>query len=230
MKKNQFVSRLELLLVLSVIALCAHSQTSREYIRERIKYYGSCKNVAITKTGGDLMLYADNGYAAKGCPSGLTNKLHQLNADGETIKDVQLTEDGRWLILYAGNAMSWYNVPSDLEKKMREFNEKQYTITSVTFNDNGDWIIISEEYISTSDSEYTDWLSDGIKEYGALWAACVTDDAIVAVFKGGYKFWGNVPDSLKDALKETELDVYRLKVAGGSWFFADKEGNYQYHM
>jgi len=53
---------------------------------------------------------------------------------------------------------------------------------------------------------------------------------MVAVFAGGYKFFGNVPESLKTALKNTKLDVYRLKIAGDSWFFADKNGSYQYNM
>ena len=230
MKNQLSLHRLTLLALLSVMALSAYSQNSREYIRERIRYYGSCKNVAITKTGGDLMLYGDNGYAAKGCPTGLTNTLHELNENGETIKDVQLTENGSWLVLYGGNAMTYYGVPASLERKMKEFNDEGYTITSVAFADDGDWIIISEEKISASSTDYTNWLSDGLEKYGALWAACVTNEAIVAVFENGFKFRGNVPESLKEALKETKLDVYRVKVAGSSWFFADEDGDYQYNM
>jgi hypothetical protein len=63
-----------------------------------------------------------------------------------------------------------------------------------------------------------------------LWAACVTEDAIVAVYADGYQFLGNVPQSLRNALNTTKLDVYRLKIAGTSWFFADKNGSYQYNM
>lgn len=67
-------------------------------------------------------------------------------------------------------------------------------------------------------------------KHGMLWAACVTDDAIVAVYESGYKMLGEDPESLKKALKETHLDVYRLKIAGESWFFADKDGHYRYSM
>jgi hypothetical protein len=63
-----------------------------------------------------------------------------------------------------------------------------------------------------------------------LWTACLTDDAAVAVFENGYSFMGNVPESLKNALRETSKDVYRLKIAGNSWFFADSDGNYEYNM
>jgi len=63
-----------------------------------------------------------------------------------------------------------------------------------------------------------------------LWAACITDDAAVAVYANGYSFMGNVPSSLKTALEKTKLDVFRLKIAGTSWFFADKDGEYEYSM
>lgn len=66
--------------------------------------------------------------------------------------------------------------------------------------------------------------------HGGLWAVCVTDDAMVAVFERGYRFIGDVPYSLKTALQQTKLDVYRLKIAGSAWFFADKRGNYRYNM
>ena len=222
--------RVALALVLLFTSLSAYSQRSREYIRTQIQKQGNCRNVAITKTNGDLMLYGRNGWAATGCPTGLTRALDELNDDGEYIDDVQLTESGSWLILYGDNGMQWNNVPYSLERKMREYNNRGDVITSVTFNDAGWWIIISEEYISASSSKLQSWLADGTERYGQLWAACVTDDAVVAVYESGYKFEGNVPEGLKTALRNTTLDVYRLKIAGSSWFFADKKGAYQYHM
>lgn len=156
--------------------------------------------------------------------------MSELNDDAEEINDVQLTEDGSWLILWGGNGATWSNIPYDLEAKIRHYNDEGEVITSITFNDGGDWICITEELISASDSRVLDWMSDGMDEYGQVWAACVTDDAMVVVYEKGYKFMGNVPDSLKDALAETSLDVYRIKIAGSSWFFADKYGDYRYNM
>lgn len=63
-----------------------------------------------------------------------------------------------------------------------------------------------------------------------LWAACITDDAVVAVYEEGFRVFGEIPQSLRTALKETSLDVYRLKIAGTAWFFADKNGKYRYNM
>lgn len=52
----------------------------------------------------------------------------------------------------------------------------------------------------------------------------------MAVFDRGFLFWGTIPESLKKALRETNLDVRIIKIAGAAWFFADEDGNYQYNM
>lgn len=213
-----------------MLQIASHAQNGRDFIREKIQEHNECKNVAITSTNGDLMLYGKNGWAATGCPESLTNALNALNEDSELIDDVQLTEAGHWVILYGDNGVQWNEIPSSLEAKLREFNSQGEVITSVTFNDDGDWVVISKNYISASDQEIQEWLGEGTKEHGQLWAACVTPDAMVAVFAEGYQFLGNVPEDLKAALQKTELDVYRIKIAGSSWFFADIEGKYQYKM
>lgn len=207
--------------------LCAQG---RSYIREAIKEWGECRNVAITKTNGDIALYGHNGCARSGCPRDLSDAITELNNEEEYIDDIQLTENGKWLILYGDNGLRWRGIPYSLEHQIREANNNKEVITSITFNDAGNWIVITTKYFIASNSEVTSWLKDGYDEYGQLWAACVTDDAVVAVFERGYKFIGNVPEDLKTALRKTSLNVYRLKIAGDSWFFADKEGNYQYSM
>lgn len=222
--------RKSITVILLLISSLTIAQNSREYIRQNIKAKGSCRNVAITKTNGDLMLYGRNGYAYSACPQGLTNAISELNRDNEYIDEVQLTENGRWLILYGDNAFRYSNVPYGLEVKMKEFNGRGDIITTATFNDGGDWIIISTAYFAASSDRIQSWLKEGIEKYGSLWTACITDDAMVAVYDRGYKYSGNVPESLKQALKETSMDVYRLKIAGTSWFFADKNGSYRYNM
>lgn len=228
MKRTLFL--LNFLVSLVLFSGNVFAQNGRSFIRESISEYGECKNVAITKYNGDLMLYGENGWAASSCPDGLTAALSELNDEGVTINDVQLTEDGSWLVLYGRNGFKWNGIPNDLEEEIKEYNDEAERITSVTFNDSGDWIVISEEHISASNTNVLEWLSDGMEEYGQVWAACVTDDAMVVVYAGGYKFLGNVPESLKEALGETSLDVYRIKIAGTAWFFADKHGNYRYNM
>ncbi len=209
----------------------SQSECNRSFIREQIDRYGECKNVAITESNGDVMLYGINGWAATSCcPSGLQDDLRSLHDNRETINDIVLTENGNYLILYGSNGFKGRGTPDNLWSKITN-DFRNETVFSVTFNDNGDWIIITNNHYSASSSRIMDWLKDGANSYGQLWAACVTNDAMVAVFKGGYIYSGNVPESLKEALRKTNLDVYRLKIAGNSWFFADKSGkSYQYSM
>ena len=66
--------------------------------------------------------------------------------------------------------------------------------------------------------------------YGGLWTACITDDAMVAVYKNGFRVLGDIPSDLRNALRDTTLDIYRLKIAGTAWFFADRSGHFRYNM
>ena len=226
---NGFAIRILAIAVCAFFVGSAYGQ-GRAYIREQIRKEGECRNVAITKTNGDLMLFGLNGCARSNCPSSLEKAIVELNSEGAYIDDIQLTEEGRWLILYGNNGIRWNDIPFSLEKKLREYNENDEIITSVTFNDDNDWIVITTQYFSSSDSRINAWLKEGCDRHGQLWAACITDDAMVAVYAEGYRFAGDVPQSLKDALDRTRLDVYRLKIAGSAWFFADVEGSYEYNM
>ncbi|HMZ95311.1 MAG TPA: hypothetical protein PLD56_12395 [Chitinophagales bacterium] len=226
---NFFANKLLAIGLFMLVSVATYGQ-GRAYIKQQIREEGECRNVAITKTNGDLMLYGKNGCARSGCPQSLNEAITELNNDNQFIDDVQLTENGRWLILYGNNGFRWNDIPYSLEKKIREYNNQNEVITSVTFNDAGDWIVITTNYFSSSDTRINEWLKEGNEKYGQLWAACVTDDAIVAVFQSGYKFFGEVPYSLKEALRNTRLDVFRLKIAGDAWFFADKNGIYEYNM
>lgn len=223
--------RVLILIAITVLtAGSANAQRNRNYIKDAIREWGSCRNVAITKTNGDLALYGHNGCARSGVPSDLDRAIIELNSDGEYIDDIVLTESGRWLILYGDNGFRWNDIPYDLERKLREYNDNGEVVLSVTFNDSDDWVIITRDLYCASHSNMTDWLKDGSNQYGMLWAACVTDDAVVAVYENGYRFLGNVPDDLQRALRTSDLDVYRLKIAGTAWFFADTNGSYHYNM
>ena len=219
-----------LLTIVCLIGIDVNAQTSREFIRNKIASWGECKNVAITKHNGDLALYGRNGWAGTGLPSGLSKALNELNEKNELIDDVQITENGNWLVLYGDNGFRWSGIPESLEEELYEYNNRKDVVTSVTFNDGGDWIIISREYFTASEGWISDWLKDGMDNHGALWAACVTSDAIVACYENGYKFYGNVPETLKKALKQEKNDVYRIKIAGTAWFYSDSEGHYNYSM
>lgn len=224
MKKYYFL----ILMLLS--ATISQAQNNRDYIRKCIEKWGECRNVAITKYGGDLALYSSNGWAASGVPAQLQSTLRDLHDKNEYIDDVQLTENGSYIVLYGDNGIVFSGIPYSLEKKLREFNSNGEVITSVTFNDDGDWIVITKEHYSASDQRILDWMQEGSKKFGLIWAAHMTDDACVVVFENGFRTLGDIPESLDRAMKNTSINIFRLKFAGSSWFFADFNGHYQYHM
>ncbi len=227
---NKKLSLLILFLSLFLSIKIGAQTRDRSYIKQQIRYHNECRNVAITKYNGDLMLYGKNGWAASGCPKGLTDALDELNDDGEFIDDVQLTESGRWLILYGNNGIRWNDIPYSLERKLREWNSQSEVITSVSFNDDGDWVAVSHNYICASDSRIQDWIGEGMNLYGGVWATCITDDAIVVVYEKGFRTLGDIPSTLNSRLKQTSIDVYRLKIAGDAWFFSDGKSEYDYNM
>ena len=229
--KRQMIRSLLLVMAFCLTAISANAQRDRNYVKSQIKKWGTCKNVAITRTNGDVALYGKCGYAASNIPTGLSNKLKELNKASTLIDDVQLTESGKWCVLYGKNDATWTtNIPSTLADKINDFHNNNYVVRSISFNDYDDWVIVSDEYYATSSTELTNWLKNGSNSWGRLWAVCVTDDAAVAVYENGFCYRGNVPEDLKEALRSTSFDVFRLKISGTSWFFADTNGNYRYKM
>lgn len=202
----------------------------RAAIREAIEKEGNCRNVAITETNGDLALFGRNGVKPLNISEALYYNLSKLNKADEYIDDVVLTEKGSWLILYGDNNSVYFDIPYTLELKLAEFKNDGEVITSAVFNDNNDWIIVSTKSISSSDKRLQDWLVEGLETKGSLWTVCLTNDACVAVYEDGYKFLGNIPTELRAALGAAQLNVYRLKIAAQSYFFADKNGNYRYKL
>ena len=203
---------------------------ARKFVKEHIAKNDNCRIVAITKTNGDVVVCDDNNWAASGCPKELTDALRAIDRDDERISDVCLTEQGRFIVLFGRNSARWMGIPSDMEFSLRQYNSNNEVIYSASFNDAGDWITVSDEHYTCSATWLKQWLKDGAESYGILRAAAVSTDAAVAVYDGGYKFFGNVPEDLKDALRETTIDVCIIKVAGNAWFFADKYGNFRLYM
>lgn len=230
--KKQLVKGLLLVAVLTMTATVMNAQCSRDPLRRAIQRWGNCKNVAITRTNGDVALNGRNNYVATNCvPQDMSNKLRELKRNSHLIDDVTLTENGKWVILWDTNDASWSGgLPQQLVDKINEYHRNGYVVRSITFNDRGEWVIVSDEYFSCSSTDLTNWLRGGSDNYGKLWSVAVTDNGAVAVYDRGFRYRGNVPEDMKQALRETSYDVYRLKYAGTSWFFADTDGHYRYNM
>lgn len=208
-----------------------NERSGRKFLRDKIQEWGECKNVAMTLTGGDVALQRINGWAAQGAPTAMTDKLSELNRKNQLIDDIVLTESGSWLILWGNNGISSFGTPTGLYPKLKKWNDENEVITSVTFNDRGDWIAITKKKYSASSEKVMDYIRDGENEFGEFWAAHLTNDGMVLCYERGYKYLGNVPENLKQKLRDTKIDVFRIKfLSDGSYFIADFNGNYSYNM
>ena len=204
----------------------------RNQLKNEIQSWGSCRTVAITRTGG-IAVYGSNWwFATANVPRNLTDEIRKLTRDGEFINDVVLTEQGRWVILYGNNGLIWDGISSNdsLLAKLREHNESNQTILSVAFNDIGGWAVITPNNFSASDSELLNWLVEGSRQFGQLWTVFLSDDAMIAIYENGYRSKGPVPQSLLDNLNRSNIEFYMVKFSGAAWFFADIDGNYMHNF
>jgi hypothetical protein len=184
--------------------------------------------VAITEANGDIAINGGNGYTYNGIPTALLEDIEEIRNDQEIIQDITLTERGEYVVVWGHNGVKFSdNIPTGMYEALKKMNSQKETITSAVFNDNGDWIVIAEEHYNASSQELVNFISEGAKKYGHVYSACLTNDALIIVYDKGYNSMGNFPESLGKALNDARIDVYRIKIAGNSWFFADKEGNYR---
>jgi hypothetical protein len=224
------MKKITLLIASVAMVLSVQAQSSRECIKQTIVEQDQCTSVAITENNGNAMIYGRCEWAAQGCPNDLHETLFELHAANVELQDIHLTELGRWLVLYNDNQICSDLLYENLKQKIASCQMDNEKITTVTFNDSGSWIVITTEQISASSDELMDWLVDGCTKYGPVWTACVTDEAMIAVYESGFKFAGNVPEDLKDALRACESDVYTVKLSNSSWLFRCTDGHGAYNL
>lgn len=217
--------------LLLIIQTLFAQETDRISLRAKMKDDGGCKNVALTLSGGRVAFLKSSGWVASDVPSGLIDDLKELDGTGKTLQEIVLTEKGSWLIIYGINGYSTHLCPTDLRDKLSKWNDEGEEIISATFNDNGDWIAITKNKYSASEDYMYDMIDKGEDEFGAFLSAHLTNDGMVLCFKRGYKYRGNVPERLKQKLRESSLDVKRVKfLSDGSYFFADANGSCGYNL
>lgn len=154
------------------------------------------------------------------------NYIKQNISEWGGCRNVAITDTGGDLALNGKNDYAYTaGIPQALADALEKYHDDDDYI------DDGDWIAVSTDHVASSSTDMDDWIKEGIETHGQLWAAHLTNDACVLCFENGYKFLGNVPQKLKDALKASKYDVYRIKFTKeGSYFFADQEGHYTFWM
>lgn len=212
------------------VALAIAAQSPRENIAQQIKASEECTSVALTEANGNAIIHRRNEWYAEGCPNAFTEALYDLQVRDVELQDIHLTELDRWLVLYDENKIASDLLYENLKQKIANCQEDGEKITTVTFNDNGYWVIITTKQISASNDDLMDWIKDGCEQYGQIWTACITNNAAIAVYESGFKYFGNIPEDLKEALRTCESDIYTVKVAGDAWLFRCTNGYSRYHL
>jgi hypothetical protein len=201
---------------------------NRSEIASAIRSWGKCRLVAITEMNGDIAINGGNGYNSNGLPAAMLNDLKEIRDMKEAIQDISLTERGEYVIIYGNNGIRCSNnIPNAMYEVLKRMNNDREKITSAVLNDDGDWIVISEDSFNASSPELQNLMKEGLSQYGGIYSACLTNNGYIIVYEKGYKSGGDLPSTLGDAISKTTINVYTIKVAGDSWFFADKEGRYQ---
>lgn len=200
----------------------------RSRLSSSIINWGSCRLVAISQTNGDIAINGGNGYEADGVPPKMIKDIIEIRSKQRPIQDICITENGDYVIIYGDNGLKCSNdIPDAMFNSLIKMNDNCERITSAALNDNGEWIVISESHFETSNPELDDLINQGLAQHGALHSACLTNNSCIIVYENGYKTQGSFPETFTKALNSTNLNVYRIKIAGDSWFFADKEGRFQ---
>ena len=215
-------------LLLAALAVTLSINAQREHITQHIEKYDQCQSVAITQNNGNAMIFSTNQWMAEGCPNNFTEALYELKVEKQNLQDIHLTELGRWIILYNDNQTRSDLLYENLKQKITNCQEDGEKITTVTFNDKGDWIVVTAKQISASSDLLMSWIADGCERYGQVWTACITDDAAIIVYEGGFKYYGNIPEDLLEAMRACDKDVYTIKISGNAWLFrcTDNTGVY----
>lgn len=223
---------IKLNVLLSVFILnTSIAQSSRQYIKDQINDWGTCKNVAITQKSGNLAIYDYNGWAGGGFPENLVDKLTQINKANQELDDVQITNTGKWIVLYDNNKIAWNNIAKGLQNKITEYTTNKSTILNVSFNDKNDWIIFTDTQVAASSQKIMDNINNGRERYGEIVWSHFSSKGLALVFENGFLFYGNVPEQLKTAVSSTKIDVKKLKFLDtGAYFITNNKGAYQYAL
>lgn len=217
--------------LLALYPLCAGwGQADTRYIHEELNKIQRCKNMALTRNQGMVVLYGTNGFIPSGIPNTLYDKLKDFNNRGLVVDDICLTENGSWFIV--GDQLSGYGVPADISTKIDEMVNNQERITCVSFNDRGRGVVISDKSFWANDRDLYNYLVSLSTEYGYINSVCITNKGMIACLNGGYGSNGTVPDTLLNYL-DRELSDHigtprYIKFSDwGDWFVADSYENYQ---
>lgn len=227
-------TRISLPLIITVMFLAGatlfaqeEKRPPRDLVIAQLDTVGTCSELAMTRTQGWVMVY-DKGWAAYDAPPACMNFMRAATRGGMVIRVCRITESGNWLVVAGANAFSYtVAVPQALKDKLMEMNQQSRFITSVDFNDYDEWVLLAGKDVFASDPATEAWIKEGINQFGRPLSVCLTEDATIVVFSGGYLSRGYVPATLKAWLAQPPFRIDCVRVFGDYWFIANGQGKYR---
>lgn len=198
--------------------------------KQAIDQYKSCRLATFTNSGCAMIVIGGNGFWMKGCPQAMNDQMNQIAAAGQTIVDVQVTEKQSWAVLYGANGYSTNGVPTSLNNKLKELNSGGQIFRSIAINDIGEWVVVTNTNIYFSDTDLQSAIVEDMGAYGNVVSVCLTDDAMLVVYDGGYGAYGEIPTTLSNSLGSLPFNPTDIAIAGTRWVAADNNGSYSYNM
>jgi TIR domain len=100
------------------------------------------KCVAISATGGWVVLFGKNGFWSDNIPVDLYNKLHEWGDLHYELKQVAFGPASGWVLLAGDNGWWHVNIPNKMAEKLSEYHTAGKTINSVALSSDSGWVIL----------------------------------------------------------------------------------------
>lgn len=98
--------------------------------------------VALSASGGWVVLHGSNGFWTENVPAELLQKMREWSALGHELKQVAFGP-GSSFVLLAGDYGYWQQlIPKKMADKLAEYYKERKTIKSVALSPDGGWVIL----------------------------------------------------------------------------------------
>jgi hypothetical protein len=116
--------------------------TSKETTLELINQKMSVKQIALSPTGGWLVLYGRNGYKSGDLPSSFLSKLYEINQKNQEVNFVGFAPNGGWVLIYGGSGYVSEGLAEPVRAALYKINQQGQNIDLVAFTPSGGWVVV----------------------------------------------------------------------------------------
>lgn len=122
--------------------------------------------IAISPTGGHVVLFGENGWIANGVPPELAAALQRLNSMRVEIQCVAFRNNGGWLVLCNGGDFIATGIPAKAIAELRALKRQRVRFESATFIGDEGFVIVFDQYGYRAHGVEQSYL-DALRDYNA---------------------------------------------------------------